>query len=385
MIPEAYRLSTYSYELPEGRIAQTPASPRDSSRLLTYDRSNGSVAHEHFSDFPDLLDGNELLVFNDVRVIPSRMVLEGVDIAHPRRKPRTETVEIFFLRSFSDTRFEAMVYPGDYFPVDATCMFGNYRFAVREITYEGRIFEVLSGGTAFSMMQDFGRLPLPPYIEYSKEKETSYQTVFARNEGALAAPTASLHFTSQVMERIVARGCSSEFLTLYVGLGTFKSIYEEDIRDFAMHSEYMSFPVELYESIARAKAESRPIIAVGTTVVRTLESMSSIRVSLGESLVLSEEAEKFWHSIPANPEWISDAKIGEPTAIITAATKIFLHPPEAEFAIVDRLVTNFHLPQSTLLMLVCSFIGTSAVLYLYALAVREGYRFFSFGDAMYVK
>lgn len=348
------KISDFDYHLPTDRIAQSPARPRDSSRLMVLDRRTGAIAHRCFYDLPDLLRPTDLLVVNDTRVIPA---------AFTARRASGARVEGIFLRVLADGLWEVLLLGRgrlreghDVALVDAA---GAERAPLALVGRgEGGSWHVRPppGTDAMRLLAEVGRPPLPPYIRRKGDAAAlaagdreDYQTLYARRDGAVAAPTAGLHFTPRVFERLAARGIGRVAITLHVGVGTFQPVRVERLADHRMHEEFAEVSAEAAGEINRARAEGRRIVAVGTTTVRALESAAG-----GEG-------------VQAGERW----------------TGIFIRPPH-EFRAVDALVTNFHLPRSTLLVLVSAFAGRERILAAYAEAMREGYRFYSYGDAMLI-
>jgi S-adenosylmethionine:tRNA ribosyltransferase-isomerase len=345
------RVDLFDYELPADRIAQE-ARPRGTSRLLTLDRRTGAVGHRLFAELPELLREGDLLARNDVRVRPARLF---------GRDAEGRLVEIFLLSSEDParTRWRAMARPGRRAKAGRKILFDEGLIAeVAQVDDAGTRTVVFDRPLSEAILERIGHTPLPPYIRREPgapdrdEDRCAYQTVFAREPLAVAAPTAGLHFTVEILERIRARGVKIADLTLAVGPGTFKPVTVEDTDDHVLHPEEIAIPAASRAAVARARKESRRVIAVGTTVARSLEA-ASLR---------------------------HDGKSG---LDLRFATDLFIKPG-FEFRAIDGLLTNFHLPQSTLLMLVCAFGGRENVLAAYADAVREGYLFYSFGDAMLV-
>ena len=336
-------LQDFDYELPEDLIAQIPAEPRDSSRLLVLDRQTGEHRHRSFRDIVDLIRPGDLLVANDTKVIPARLL--------GRRADTGGRVEVFLLHRRAVDTWEALVKPGKKMRPGQRVLFGDILTGeIREVTeYGGRIVQFRYEGAFEAVLDQLGHTPLPPYIHSKLADPERYQTVYARERGSAAAPTAGLHFTPELMDRVRGRGASFAFVTLNIGLGTFRPVREENILDHVMHREFYSVSPETVERIERTKQQGGRIVAVGTTAVRTLETAAA-----GGRLT-------------AGSGW----------------SELFIYPGYP-FKVIDALITNFHLPQSTLLMLVSAFAGREAVLAAYREAVRERYRFFSFGDAMFI-
>ena len=338
------KLSDFMYELPEEKIAQTPVEPRDHSRLMVVHRGDHSVEHKHFYDIIDYLKPGDVLVVNETRVIPARLL--GV-------KPTGSACEILLLKQLAPKRWETLVRPGKKLKPGAQVIFGEGRLVatIAETTADGgRIVDFECEGTMEAALDALGEMPLPPYIHEKLENRERYQTVYARHEGSAAAPTAGLHFTPELMERIRAKGVEIVPVLLHVGLGTFRPVKVDNVEDHEMHSEYFEVTQEAAQRINAARERGGRIIAVGTTSVRTLESAAEN----GRLL----------------------ARRGD--------TKIFI-TPGYKYQMVDALITNFHLPGSTLLMLVSALYDREHILDVYNTAVRENYRFFSFGDAMLIE
>jgi S-adenosylmethionine:tRNA ribosyltransferase-isomerase len=364
------RTLDFDYLLPAGQVAQRPLPQRDASRLLVLDRSSGAITDSAFSQFPDLLRGDELLVFNNARVLPARLFGKrvGVHSQAPSRRTAGEhlsgTVEVFLTRQVSEDVWEALVRPGRKLPIGERILFGEGEL-VAEILSRGELglrtirFSSRDPSLVRGHMERLGHVPLPPYIERADEDSDRerYQTIFAKKTGAVAAPTAGLHFSEETMARLREKGLETCELTLDVGLGTFQPIHAETLEQHLMHAEKYEICEQTAETIMAARAAKRPVIAIGTTVVRALEDSA-------------QRARK------------------EGTARLLAAgkseAKIFITPGYG-FLAIDALLTNFHLPRSTLLALVCSFAGTGHVLGAYRHAVDSGYRFYSYGDCMFIR
>lgn len=332
--------------MPEELIAQHPVEPRDTSRLLTLDKITGEVVHKaHFYELLEELNAGDVLVFNDTKVIPARL--------YGQRAESGGKVEVLLLTPAGESFWECLVKPGKKCPIGQVIVFDErLKGIVTDKTdFGGRIIKFECTGVFDEVIQDIGEMPLPPYIHEKLEDKDRYQTVYAKEKGSAAAPTAGLHFTPELLEKIKAKGVEMEFVTLHVGLGTFRPVSADSIEDHQMHSEFYVVHKDTADRINAAKAAGRRIVAVGTTSVRTLESAST------EEGVLQ-----------ATSGW----------------TQIFIYPGY-KFKMVDALVTNFHLPQSTLLMLISALAGREHCLAAYEEAVRERYRFFSFGDAMFIR
>lgn len=335
-------VTDFDYELPKELIAQHPMEPRDHSRLLVVDKYTGEIEHKHFYDIVDYLKPGDVLVFNDTRVIPAR--LHGF-------KDTGAHVEVFLLTRKTTTDWEALVKPGKKLQIGAQIKFSDDLSCevIDKTDFGGRVVRFKYEGVFEEILDRLGETPLPPYITAPLEDKERYQTVYNRERGSAAAPTAGLHFTKELMQKIKDMGCEEVFVTLHVGLGTFRPVTEANIEDHPMHTEFYTVSEKAAQAVNKAKAEGRRIIAVGTTSVRTLEAASE------------------------SGQLMSGSNF----------TKIFIYPGY-KWHTVDALITNFHLPQSTLLMLVSSLSSREIMLNTYAEAVKEKYRFFSFGDSMFI-
>ncbi|MEG0288527.1 MAG: tRNA preQ1(34) S-adenosylmethionine ribosyltransferase-isomerase QueA [Carnobacterium sp.] len=337
----------FDFELPEELIAQTPLEDRSGSRLLVLDKETGEIEDKHFTAILDELHAGDALVMNDTRVLPAR--LYGT-------KPETGGhVEVLLLKNTSNDEWETLVKPAKRAKVGTEIHFGDGRLKAvvkEELDHGGRIIDFSYDGIFLEVLESLGEMPLPPYIKERLEDNERYQTVYAKENGSAAAPTAGLHFTEELLEKIKAKGVQLVFLTLHVGLGTFRPVSVDSIEDHEMHSEFYRLSEEAASQLNEVKKAGGRIVAVGTTSIRTLETIGT----------------KFNGSIQADSGW----------------TSIFISPGY-EFKLVDAFTTNFHLPKSTLVMLVSAFAGREQVLAAYEHAVKEKYRFFSFGDAMFVK
>ena len=364
------RVSELDYQLPRELIAQKPLAERSASRMLMLDRRTGSVEDGSFGTLPDVLRGNELLVFNNARVIPARLFgrRAGIHAQPPShvsaREHLTGTVEVFLSRRIETDTWEALVRPGRKLPVGERVIFGKGELEA-EIVARGELglrtvrFVSRDDQTPAEHVEALGHVPLPPYIE--REDESSdrerYQTVFAKRPGAVAAPTAGLHFTQQMIERLRGKGIQTCEITLDVGLGTFQPIHSDTLEGHKVHGEAYEIPQDTAEAVHEARATGRPVLAIGTTVVRALEDAAQ-------------------HAVQKDSKESVLARRSEARLFIT---------PGHEFRVVDGMLTNFHLPRSTLLALVCAFAGREKVLEAYQHAVAAHYRFYSYGDCMLIR
>jgi len=339
------KLTDFDYDLPEELIAQTPVEPRNSSRLMVLDPVDKSIEHRHFYDLKEYLEPGDTLIFNDTRVMPARLL--------GWREGTGGKVEVFLLRRIDGDTWETLVKPGRKAREGQVVRFSDeLTCTVQETTdFGGRIVKFSYEGIFEEILDRLGETPLPPYIHEKLADRERYQTVYSREQGSAAAPTAGLHFTKEQMAELKEMGVNLGFVTLHVGLGTFRPVSVETVEEHVMHKEYYSISQETADLIKATKAAGKRVIAVGTTSIRTLESAAT---AVGE--------------IAGRTDW----------------TNIFIYPGY-EFKIVDGIVTNFHLPKSTLIMLISAFAGREFVLKAYEQAVKERYRFFSFGDAMMIK
>ena len=338
------KTSDFNFELPEELIAQTPLERRDSSRLLTLDKNTGAVGHHHFYDLPDFLRPGDCLVLNDSRVLPARL------IGH---RPTGGTCEVLLLVDRGEGCWECLVRPGKKLRTGAQIIVGQGQLTAtieRELEDGKRLVQFHYQGIFLEILEELGKMPLPPYIKAELENQERYQTVYSKVVGSAAAPTAGLHFTPELLDNIQEMGVKVCYVTLHVGLGTFRPVKAEDIRDHEMHSEFCMISQETADIINETKRNGGRVICVGTTSCRTIESFAA------EDGTMTQRS-----------GW----------------TNIFIYPGY-RFKVLDALVTNFHLPQSTLIMLVSALAGREHVLNAYQEAVKEKYRFFSFGDAMFI-
>ena len=340
------KVDDFDYYLPEELIAQVPIEQRDSSRLLVLDKETGEVEHKHFFDIIDYLEKGDTLVLNDTKVLPARLI--GV------KEETNAVIEILLLKNISGDKWECLVKPARRIKEGTIVSFGNGKLKVKCIGCfdEGiRHFELIYNGILMEILEELGTMPLPPYIHEKLEDQSRYQTVYAREVGSAAAPTAGLHFTKDLLKKIEDKGINICYVTLHVGLGTFRPVSVERVEDHEMHSEFYSMSREVADKLNENRKNGGRIIAVGTTSTRTLETIANLYGEFKEC--------NGW-------------------------TNIFIYPGY-EFKGIDRLITNFHLPKSTLVMLVSSLAGRENILNAYKIAVEEKYRFFSFGDAMFIK
>ena len=339
------KTSDFWYDLPEELIAQTPLEQRDTSRLLVLNKETGEVKHQHFYDIIDYLQPGDCLVMNDSRVLPARL------LGH---RPTGGAVEVLLLRDLGEKKWECLCKPGRKMQVGHEVIFGDGELTatVVEVQETGnRVVEFHYDGIFLEVLERLGKMPLPPYIKAELQDQERYQTVYSKEVGSAAAPTAGLHFTNELLDKIRDKGVKTAFVTLHVGLGTFRPVKAEDISEHHMHSELCMISAETAAILNETKAKGGRIICVGTTSCRTLESL------------VNDDG-----SFEAKSKW----------------TEIFIYPGY-RFKAMQALITNFHLPESTLVMLVSAFAGRENVLNAYEEAVREKYRFFSFGDAMYIE
>lgn len=339
------RTEDFDYKLPEELIAQHPADKRDFSRLMVVDRKTGKREDKHFYDIIDYLNEGDLLVMNDTRVIPARL------FGH--REGKEEEIEVFLLENIEDDKWEVLVRPGKKMKIGTKCIFSDeLSLEVIDIKEDGnRIVEFFYNGIFQEILDRLGNMPLPPYIKEKLKDKERYQTVYSKNPGSVAAPTAGLHFTKELLKKIEEKGVKLAYITLNVGLGTFRPVKVDDVKNHKMHSEFYQISKETADLINETKKNNKRIISTGTTTTRTLESV-----------------------------YKKNGKIKEDSGW----TDIFIYPG-FEFKVIDCQITNFHLPKSTLIMLVSALASKEIILDAYKDAVDKKYRFFSFGDAMFLK
>lgn len=343
---ESMKVSDFDYYLPEELIAQTPLEKRDSSRLLVLDKKTGEMEHKRFYDIIDYLNKGDTLVLNDTKVLPARLI--GV------KEETNAVIEILLLKNIEGDKWECLVKPARRIKEGTIVSFGDGKLKAKccGVFDEGiRHFELIYSGIFLEILEDLGTMPLPPYIHEKLEDQSRYQTVYAKEVGSAAAPTAGLHFTQELLDKIKAKGINIVYVTLHVGLGTFRPVAVENIEEHEMHSEFYTMSSEVAEILNNTREAGGRIISVGTTSTRTLETIMGL---YGEFRGCSG--------------W----------------TNIFIYPGY-KFKGIDALITNFHLPKSTLVMLVSTLAGRENILNAYKVAVEEKYRFFSFGDAMFIK
>jgi len=335
----------FDYYLPEELIAQTPLDKRDSSKLLVLDRATGEIEHKHFSDIIDYLDSNDVLVLNDTKVIPARLIGTKADTG--------AVIEILMLKDLGNNKWECLSKPAKRVKLDTIVKFSDKLSAkCIGVGEDGiRQFELIYNGILYEILDELGEMPLPPYIHEKLKDKDRYQTVYAKNPGSAAAPTAGLHFTEDLLCKLKDKGVKVLYVTLHVGLGTFRPVSVEDVTKHKMHSEFYQMSKEVADELNKAKSEGKRIISVGTTSTRTLETIMGLYGEFKEC---------------------------------SGNTEIFIYPGY-EFKAIDSLITNFHLPKSTLVMLVSALAGKENIMNAYKVAVENKYRFFSFGDSMFIK
>lgn len=342
---EKMQTKDFYFDLPKSLIAQDPLEDRSASRLLVMERKTGAIAHKQFKNFVDYLKPGDCLVLNDTKVIPARLIGEKIETG--------AQIEVLLLKRETNDVWECLVRPGKKLRAGAKLSFGagKLQATILKVMENGnRKIQFMYQGIFEEILDELGRMPLPPYITHTLKDKNRYQTVYARAEGSAAAPTAGLHFTQKVLEEVIAKGVEIAFVTLHVGLGTFRPVKVEDISQHQMHTEFYQISSSEAEKINRIKRAGGRIICVGTTSCRTIESAAK-----EDGMIVPGSAE----------------------------TDIFIYPGYS-FRMMDALLTNFHLPESTLLMLVSAFAGRENILHAYKMAVQQQYRFFSFGDAMFL-
>ena len=340
------KVEDFDYDLPEELIAQTPLKQRDASRLLVLDKETGEVEHKHFYDIIDYLEEGDTLVLNDSKVLPARLI--GV------KEETNAVIEILLLKNLEKDNWECLVKPARRIKVGTVVSFGEGKLkakCIKELDEGLRHFELIYNGILMEILDELGTMPLPPYIHEKLEDQSRYQTVYAKEVGSAAAPTAGLHFTKELLKKIEDKGVNIAYVTLHVGLGTFRPVSVERVEDHEMHKEFYTMTKEVADLLNKTKKNGKRIIAVGTTSTRTLETIASKYNEFREC---------------------------------SGWTDIFIYPGY-EWKAINCLITNFHLPKSTLVMLVSSLAGREHILNAYKIAIENKYRFFSFGDAMFIK
>ena len=340
------RVEDFDYNLPEELIAQTPLKKRDSSRLLVLDKKTGNIEHKKFTDIIDYLEKGDTLVLNDTKVLPARLI--GI------KEETNAVIEVLLLKNIENDDWECLVKPARRIKVGTIVSFEEGKLkaeCIKEADEGIRHFRLLYDGILMEILDELGTMPLPPYIHEKLEDQSRYQTVYAKEIGSAAAPTAGLHFTKELLKKIEDKGINIAFITLHVGLGTFRPVSVEKVEDHEMHSEYYQMSKEVADLLNKTRENNKKIISVGTTSTRTLETIMTKYNEFREC---------------------------------SGWTNIFIYPGY-KFKGIDNLITNFHLPKSTLVMLVSALAGRENILNAYSEAIKEKYRFFSFGDAMYIK
>lgn len=340
------KVSDFDYYLPEELIAQTPLEKRDESRLLVLDKKTGEIEHKHFYDIIDYLNKGDTLVLNDTKVLPARLI--GV------KEETNAVIEVLLLKNLEGDKWECLVKPARRIKEGTIVSFGEGKLKAKccGVFDEGiRHFELIYNGILLEILEELGTMPLPPYIHEKLEDQSRYQTVYAKEVGSAAAPTAGLHFTEELLNKIKNKGINIVYVTLHVGLGTFRPVSVDDVEEHEMHSEFYTMNEDVADILNNTRKNGGKIISVGTTSTRTLETIMGL-----------------YNEFKACSGW----------------TNIFIYPGY-EFKGIDSLITNFHLPKSTLVMLVSTLAGRENILNAYKTAVEEKYRFFSFGDAMFIK
>jgi len=443
MDKDIFDIASYDYDLPQELIAQLPSDNPEDAKLLIceIDDWNLKLQNSFFKTLPTLLSGNEVIFFNNSKVIKSRVLLDNAQIIDPNWNEKQFKWEIFFLKQIDEQSFDALVNPGRKLKIWTKIIFEDISFEIIDISEDGRIIQA-SQKDFLSWFEQNGIMPLPPYIAYDKSKEAAYQPVFAQTPWSVASPTASLHFTDKLISEFEKNWIKKEFATLHIWLGTFKVVDKQDIRDYDIHSETVEIDFDIFEKIAQYKQQNKTILWVGTTITRTLESLPYLYQMLtslenqshnvcgnathnfplrkketamqadNTPVILSktkcsEESKKngtrsfafaqddnFKKAIPSRDEIIKNIDLATSQKYIqniqiiwnkiTFETKIFIYP-WFKFKIVDELITNFHLPKSSLLMMIWAFMWYENMLKTYDKAITEKYRFYSFGDGMRIK
>ena len=394
MESEDFLLDSYDYDLPEDVIAQVPAQPAESAKLLVFSQSDSSIQDYHFYDLPNLLSVNDILVCNNTKVFKARIPLNQTKIIRKSWQERYINGEIFVYQLLHDGRLECLVSDDKNFKPWAEVFLDEEKWislTSDEYAEDGIIFSV-KWIWIFDFLEMYGQMPLPPYIRYEKEKEKRYQTTFAQDLGSAAAPTASLHFSQKLLSDLCSKWVEINFTTLHVGLGTFKPVYESDIRKHKIHREPIIIENSLFQQIYERKYEKKNLIAVWTTMVRLLETLPYLRTSLSswekESILPNVEAFHFRESLTSDihssdyEKYVHDVSLQQNRII--CETQLFIFPGW-KFCIIDEMITNFHLPKSSLLMLISALMGRKNALQSYEHAKQNGYHFYSFWDWMRIR
>lgn len=387
-----FQKSDYTYTLPESLIAEEAVHPHHDARLMVVDRECWDIQSEStFWHLNEFLGDDRVIFFNNSRVLRARIALKNTPYQNTQwEKKLLPEGEIFYIKSTEENTFEALVRPGNKFKAGNIFSIGEFQVEVIGMTETGRVLKIqnsqLTEFTINNLLATHGALPLPPYIEYSKEKEKDYQTAFALKDGSVAAPTASLHFTQELLEKLKNE---KKYITLHVGLGTFKWIDTSDIREYAIHSECIEITRQTLVDIANLKLAGKKIVAVGTTACRTLESLPSLwkKIDEKEKNYFDANIRKYWNEVSGDVEtntWIDSLTVDSGFWTLNFETSIYITPGYI-FRIVDDLITNFHLPESSLLVLVSAFVGHTQAIQLYREAIKKQYRFYSFWDGMYIR
>lgn len=391
---EDFLLDSYDYDLPEEMIAQVPAQPAESAKLLVWSRNDNSIQDYHFYDLPQFLSASDVLVCNNTKVFKARIPLHQTKIIRKSWQERHIDGEIFVYQLLHDSRLECLVSDDKNFKPWAEVFLDEEKWislTSDEYAEDWIIFSV-KWIWIFDFLEMYGQMPLPPYIHYEKEKEKRYQTTFAQDLGSAAAPTASLHFSQKLLSDLRSKWVEINFTTLHVGLGTFKPVYEPDIRNHKIHREPIIIENSLFQQIYQRKNEKKNLIAVWTTMVRLLETLPYLRASLSssekESILPDVDAFHFRESITSDVQlsdyekYVHDVNLQQNR--IVCETQLFIFPGW-RFRIIDEMITNFHLPKSSLLMLISALMGRKNAIQTYEHAKQNWYHFYSFGDWMWIK
>lgn len=406
-----YNLSDYNYYLPENLIAQQLAHPADSAHMMVID--DWVIAHEHFSDIVDHVDSWDLIIFNDSKVVPARVALTAQDSITYRSGKNIAFIigeaEIFFLRIVGSDSFEALVRRGKWFKTWSIVRIDDYILRIGEVTLAGRMI-ILSHADSYpqgssrsfvreqhkselyednnivlQFLHDHGTIPLPPYIKDDSSKYDDYQPIVATQPWSVAAPTAALHFTDELLTKLSNKGVQQTSVTLHIGIGTFRLIDVDDVRDHEIHREWCQVSVELFTQIAQIHASGCHVIVIGTTSTRIIESLPYLYQHVGSQIILDDHTREYWDKL--TQDIIDPGYIVDPLVVwdqLMFDTQLYMYP-WFEAKLVDHLVTNFHLPKSTLLLMIASLISYDLLILAYENAIQQEYQFYSFGDGMFIK
>ncbi|MFA7284577.1 MAG: S-adenosylmethionine:tRNA ribosyltransferase-isomerase [Candidatus Absconditabacterales bacterium] len=384
-------LDAYDYELPQDHIAQYPSNPPESCKLLTYNRSTKQLSHTIFADAVKTLDDQSVLFFNNSKVVKARIPLEGRSVIYRGKTRVLKEGELFYLQPIGNNTYQCYLYPGNKMPKGSQLIIDQYVLDMVDDFERGRV--VYFAGDMFALLEHYGQMPLPPYIEQHEDKASHYQPVVSRIPGSVASPTASLHFSSAVLDSVVSQGVSLDYVTLHVGVGTFRPVETPNILDHRIHKEQVEIDIALFQRVMNYKLNNKRTIAVGTTSCRTLESLPYVFVRLNSEYDLTQYMDPQTYAFRDQlSETISSDQacsyIPDQPSIMGStlyfSCELYIAPGFV-FRVIDQLITNFHLPKSSLLVLLATYMGYNPMKQAYQEAIQKNYRFYSFGDAMWIQ